>query len=90
MKKTQQNNERAPFACFINYTSFNASRDHIFAISDSQLFKEPMPIQAEHRDPKKYCRFHQQTGHESTNCKHLKDETEDLIWRGHLGEFIER
>ncbi|CAA0825748.1 Unknown protein, partial [Striga hermonthica] len=35
-----------------------------------------------------YCRFHRDFGHNTENCRHLKDEIERLIRAGHLKEFV--
>ncbi|CAA0833368.1 Unknown protein, partial [Striga hermonthica] len=35
-----------------------------------------------------YCRFHKDYGHNTDDCRHLKDEIERLIKAGHLKEFI--
>ncbi|CAA0824202.1 Unknown protein, partial [Striga hermonthica] len=38
----------------------------------------------------KYCRFHRDYGHNTEDCRHLKDEIEHLIRAGHLKEFVIR
>ncbi|CAA0811883.1 Unknown protein, partial [Striga hermonthica] len=35
-----------------------------------------------------YCRFHKDYGHNTDDCRHLKDKIERLIKAGHLKEFI--
>ncbi|CAA0829975.1 Unknown protein, partial [Striga hermonthica] len=35
-----------------------------------------------------YCRFHKDYGHNTEECRHLKDEIKRLIKAGHLKEFI--
>ncbi|MQL93228.1 hypothetical protein Taro_025865, partial [Colocasia esculenta] len=44
------------------------------------------------RDQNKYCRFHRDHGHghNTSECRQLKDEIEDLIKRGYLGRFVRR
>ncbi|XP_031250888.1 uncharacterized protein LOC116108801 [Pistacia vera] len=40
------------------------------------------------RDHQNYYRYHQDIGHNTNECKALKDTIEDLIRRGHLKEFV--
>ncbi|KAL2498244.1 Uncharacterized protein Adt_23794 [Abeliophyllum distichum] len=39
---------------------------------------------------KRYCRYHQSTGHDTDDCRDLKGKIESLIERGHLKEFLAR
>ncbi|XP_074346341.1 uncharacterized protein LOC141685116 [Apium graveolens] len=57
-----------------NYTPLAASIDHIF----------------ESRDKKKYCDYHESTGHDTHECRHLRDEIEELIKAGYLREWIDK
>ncbi|XP_019153682.1 PREDICTED: uncharacterized protein LOC109150221 [Ipomoea nil] len=41
-------------------------------------------------DPKKYCRFHPQRGHDTDECMVLKMHIEGLIQRGYLGQYMKR
>ncbi|KAL7192092.1 hypothetical protein ACSBR2_024024 [Camellia fascicularis] len=43
---------------------------------------EPQPLPDKlppSHDPAKYCAFHQQTGHGTDSCYHLRHEIQDLI-----------
>ena len=40
------------------------------------------------RDPNKYCRYHQDRGHTTDECRQLKDEIEGLISRGYLRQYV--
>ncbi|XP_043701413.1 uncharacterized protein LOC122651907 [Telopea speciosissima] len=49
-----------------------------------------MVKQAHERNKNKYCRFHQDHGHDTEECRQLNDEIEALIQRGRLSRFIKR
>ena len=38
----------------------------------------------------KYCQFHRDYGHLTDDCIQLKDQIEDLIQRGKLGNYVKR
>ncbi|XP_074346775.1 uncharacterized protein LOC141685582 [Apium graveolens] len=74
-----------------NYTPLAASIDHIFEVNkDRGIFKKPDRLTSwQSRGKKKYCEYHESTGHDTHECRHLKDEIEELIKAGYLGEWID-
>ncbi|KAK1380894.1 hypothetical protein POM88_027638 [Heracleum sosnowskyi] len=40
------------------------------------------------KDLARYCAFHDANGHETADCRHLKDHIEELIRKGFLTEFV--
>ena len=50
----------------------------------------PMKGDPNKRDRSKYCRFHQDFGHDTSNCFQLKGQIEALVQQGQLREFVER
>ncbi|XP_021865336.2 uncharacterized protein [Spinacia oleracea] len=50
----------------------------------------PMKSPAESREPKLYCQFHEDIGHEIKNCRSLKRALDGLASKGHLKNYIQR
>ncbi|GAV75913.1 LOW QUALITY PROTEIN: hypothetical protein CFOL_v3_19389, partial [Cephalotus follicularis] len=38
----------------------------------------------------KYCRYHHDHGHDTKECRQLKNQIKDLIRRGHLRKYVDR
>ncbi|GAV89895.1 hypothetical protein CFOL_v3_33307, partial [Cephalotus follicularis] len=38
----------------------------------------------------KYCRYHRDHGHDTKECRQLKNQIEDLIKKGHLRKYVDR
>ncbi|GAV75197.1 hypothetical protein CFOL_v3_18676, partial [Cephalotus follicularis] len=52
----------------------------------------PVPLRSstEKRDSNKYCRYHHDHRHDMEECRHLNNEIEDLIRKGHLRKYVDR
>ena len=42
------------------------------------------------KEKNKYCRFHQNHGHRTDECRHLKDQVETLIQQGKLQKYVKK
>ncbi|GAV79335.1 hypothetical protein CFOL_v3_22800, partial [Cephalotus follicularis] len=51
---------------------------------------EKMKAPAENRSIEKYCRYHRDHGHDTEECRQLKNQIEDLIRKGHLRKYVDR
>ena len=68
------------------YTPLVASIEHIYEVNKKGgFFKKPAPLSAsQSRDKKKYCAYHESHGHDTHECRQLKEEIEKLIREGKL------
>ena len=59
-------------------------------IKDEHYLKWPRPLHSSPnvRDKRKYCRFHKDHGHYTEDCKNLKEQIEEFIWRRKLQKFV--
>ncbi|GAV61374.1 hypothetical protein CFOL_v3_04901, partial [Cephalotus follicularis] len=51
---------------------------------------ERLRTSAENRNMEKYCRYHRDHGHDTEECRQLKNQIEDLIRKGHLRKYVDR
>ncbi|GAV83718.1 hypothetical protein CFOL_v3_27164 [Cephalotus follicularis] len=49
----------------------------------------PLRSPAETRDTEKYCRYHRDHGHDTEECRQLKNQIEDLIRKGQLRKYVD-
>ncbi|XP_058099835.1 uncharacterized protein LOC131244208 [Magnolia sinica] len=81
---------RRPEDEFYSYTLLNTSTEQIMLdIRGQRLLNWPicMKTDMENQDKRKYCRFHRDHGHNTSNCVDLKDEIETLIHKGRLRRY---
>jgi len=59
-------------------------------IRDEPSLKWPRPLHSSPsmRDKRKYCRFHKDHGHYTEDCRDLKEQIEELIWKGKLQQYV--
>ncbi|XP_074374244.1 uncharacterized protein LOC141714635 [Apium graveolens] len=77
-------------ARYTEYTPLTAPIGHILEVGEkSGIFRKPARNGLPGRkDMARYCAFHDANGHETAECRHLKDHIEDLIRKGFLTEFV--
>ncbi|KAK1393105.1 hypothetical protein POM88_012161 [Heracleum sosnowskyi] len=75
---------------FTEYARLNTPRSQILMeIAKEEDLKWPKPMRADlsKRNQNQFCRFHKEVGHDTDDCRQLKDEIEFLIRRGKLSKF---
>ncbi|KAL8091612.1 hypothetical protein AgCh_034025 [Apium graveolens] len=93
--RTEQNPDSTPKKGgpgqkFTEYAKLNAPRSQILMeIKKDRDIRWPKPLKADPAklDKSKYCRFHKDVGHDTDECRQLKDEIEFLIRKGRLNKY---
>ena len=61
-------------------------------IKDEHYLKWPRPLHSSPniRDKNKYCQFHKDHGHNTEDCRDLKEQIEELIRKGKLQKYVKK
>ena len=61
-------------------------------IKDDHYLKWPRPLHSSPnvRNKNKYCRFHEDHGHNTKDCRDLKEQVEELIRKGRLQKYLKK
>ena len=61
-------------------------------IKDEHYLKWPRPLHSlpNVRDKKKYSRLHKDHDHYTKDCRDLKEQIEELIWKGKLQKYVKK
>ena len=61
-------------------------------IKDEHYLKWPRPLHSSPnvRDKNKYCRFLKDHGHNTEDCRDLKEQIEELIRKGKLQKYVKK
>ncbi|XP_074333955.1 uncharacterized protein LOC141671574 [Apium graveolens] len=89
-RNKRRKRDRSPSPRTSRYTPLVASIDHIYEVNKNKgLFRKPEALSSwQSKDKKKYCGYHESSGHNTHECRHLKDEIEALLKEGYLGEWV--
>ncbi|XP_050222296.1 uncharacterized protein LOC126672389 [Mercurialis annua] len=73
-----------------NYTPLNNNRSNVLMWIKENVKNVVWPpkLKSEIRDTRKFCKFHDEHGHETDECRDLKVEIERMIDAGELRNFI--
>ena len=64
----------------------------LMQIKDDHYLKWPRPLHSSPNvhDKNKYCRFHKDHGHNTEDCRDLKEQVEELIRKGKLQKYMKK
>ena len=64
----------------------------LMQIKDEHYLKWLRPLHSSPNvhDKNKYCRFHKDHGHNMEDCRDLKEQIEELIWKGKLKKYVKK
>ncbi|XP_052197197.1 uncharacterized protein LOC127804377 [Diospyros lotus] len=92
--RREEREERPPRqGRFNNYAALSDSQERIFATEKRREdFGRPNPIKTPNkfRNWEKFCAYHNEVGHDTSECYALKDVIEELIRRGRLRDYVVR
>ncbi|GAV83883.1 hypothetical protein CFOL_v3_27328 [Cephalotus follicularis] len=83
----------APIPSYNHFAPLLDTRTRILAVEQDKIpiqWPEKMRSPAEKRNTEKYCRYHRNHGHDTEECRQLKNQIEDLIRKGHLRKYVDR
>lgn len=89
---TDRRNRSPPPTYDLTYTMLAATIDHIYQVTkDKAPFRRPPPLSFNAaKDKRRYCDYHESTGHNTHDCRQLKDEIESLIKDGYLMDWVKK
>lgn len=67
-------------------------REILMEVKDHPMLKRPEPIKtpSKFRNQKKWCEYHKELGHETSECWDLRKALDELADRGKLDRFVKR
>ena len=74
-----------------DFTPLTDTPESIFlATKDVVVYPKPSLLRRSATDNGKFCQFHNQPGHETNQCRHLRKEIEELLKQNELQQYVKR
>ncbi|GAV91829.1 hypothetical protein CFOL_v3_35215 [Cephalotus follicularis] len=83
----------APIPSYNYFAPLLDTCTRILAVEQDKVpiqWPEKMRSSAEKRDTEKYWRYHRDHGHDTEECRQLKNQIENLIRKGHMRKYVDR
>ncbi|GAV88104.1 hypothetical protein CFOL_v3_31527 [Cephalotus follicularis] len=83
----------APIPSYNHFAPLLDTHTRILAEEQDKVpiqWPKKMRSPAEKRNTEKYCCYHHDHGHDTEECRQLKNQIEDLIRKGHLSKYVHR
>ncbi|GAV80367.1 hypothetical protein CFOL_v3_23828 [Cephalotus follicularis] len=83
----------APIPSYNTFAPLLDTRTRILAVEQDKVpfqWPEKLRTPAKNRNVEKYYRYHRDHGHDTEECRQLKNQIEDLVRKGHLRKYVER
>jgi hypothetical protein len=90
-RQQKQRAERDDFPRYRQHTPLNTfPADIMTVMSDKKILPRPPAMYSTEitRNSGRYCDYHQHQGHDTNNCRDLRNAIEDALKRGNLREFV--
>ena len=91
--RREDRRSKPPVGRFISFTPLTASIDQVLMqIKDEWALTFPSKLKGDpsKRSREKYCHFHRDHGHDTSNCYDLKQKIEAFIRQGKLWRFVSK
>ncbi|GAV75802.1 hypothetical protein CFOL_v3_19278 [Cephalotus follicularis] len=82
-----------PIPSYNNFVPLLDTRTRILSVEKNRIpIQWPAPLRspAEKRDTEKHYRYHRDHGHDTEECRQLKNQIEDLIRKGHSLKYVDK
>ncbi|XP_070049957.1 uncharacterized protein [Nicotiana tomentosiformis] len=91
MQDKEASGSRDPSYPKLSEYNFNVSIVELVSAlrnNEEARFPKPMRSDPSKRDPNLWCEYHGMNGHQTRDCRHLREEMATLLKNGHLREFL--
>ncbi|GAV61367.1 hypothetical protein CFOL_v3_04894 [Cephalotus follicularis] len=92
-KKEESSKRGTPIPSYNNFAPLLKSRTRILAVEEDKVpihWPAPLRIAQKKRESDKYCRYHRDHANDTEECRHLKNQIENLIRKSHLRKYVDR
>lgn len=92
-QKSEKNKKKTRYSNLGNLTPHNDTSERIFLTTkETAHYPDPprMKVRGKNAKNGKFCRFHNQLGHDTNECRDLQIMIEELIKKNQLQKYVKR